>query len=365
MTTKPQFDCLIVGGGIIGMLTARELHLSGMSVALLDRGEAGKESTWAGGGIISPLYPWRYSDAVNQLAQWSQARYAQLADSLKQESGIDPEYMNNGLLILDMGEAEQATAWALKQGIVLQEIDRETITNIESALGNVPEKALWLPEVAQVRNPRLAASVKNSLKNLGVSLFEQTEVTDFKQHKNRVTGVSTSRGDFAAANIIVAGGAWTQQILAPLGINFKVRPVRGQMILFEGKPGQVKRIVLSKNRYVIPRQDGRILVGSTLEEVGFDKSTTETALHELRQEAVRIIPGLANNSVTHHWAGLRPGSVDGIPYICKHPEVAGLYINAGHYRNGVVLGPASARLMADIVLERNPIIESNLYHIEK
>lgn len=365
MTIKPQFDCLVIGGGIIGMLTARELHLSGVSVGLLDRADTGSESTWAGGGIISPLYPWQYSTAVNQLAQWSQACYAELTGLLKQESGIDPEYVNNGLLILDTGEAKQAVDWAEKNGIALQKINREATTDIEPALGNAPEEALWLPEVAQVRNPRLAASVKNSLKNLGVAIFEQTEVTEIKRHNNRVTGVSTSRGDFSGAKIIVAGGAWTQQILAPLGTDFKIRPVRGQMVLFEADPGQVQRIVLSKNRYVIPRRDGRILVGSTLEEVGFDKSTTETAIQELRQEAIRIIPGLANKSITHHWAGLRPGSVAGIPYICKHPELEGLFINAGHYRNGVVLGPASARLMADIVLERTPIIESKFYHIEK
>ena len=363
MTAKTQYDCLIVGGGIIGMLTARELHLSGMSVALLERAETGSESTWAGGGIISPLYPWRYSDAVNRLAQWSQAGYSELAQALKEESGIDPEYVNNGLLILDMDEAAQAIEWAEQYSVDLQKVSQAEITEIEPALGEVPAEAFWLADVAQVRNPRLAASVKHSLKNLGVAVFEQTEVTEFKQQQHQVTGVVTSRGEFTAPVVVVAGGAWTQQILSPLGAEINVRPVRGQMILFEGDPGQVKRIVLSQNRYVIPRQDGRILVGSTLEEVGFDKSTTEAAKQELIQEAVRIIPGLAECAVAHHWAGLRPGSEEGIPYICKHPEVSGLYINAGHYRNGVVLGPASARLMADIVLERDPIIKGDYNHV--
>lgn len=365
MINPPNFDCLIVGGGIIGMLTARELHLSGMSVALLERGAAGHEATWAGGGIISPLYPWRYSEAVSQLARWGQASYPHLTEALKQESGIDPEYIKSGLLILDMNEADQAISWTQEQGMVLQRLKQQEILSIEPALGTATEEALWLPEVAQVRNPRLAASAKQSLINLGIPLLEHTEVTGFRQQKHRVTGVSTSKGDFSAEKIVVAGGAWTHQLLTFFGMDVDVHPVRGQMILFHATPELVRRIVLSKDRYVIPRKDGRILVGSTLEEVGFDKSTTDSALQELRHEAARIIPDLANIPVEHHWAGLRPGSTDGIPYICNHPQIDGVYINAGHYRNGVVLGPASARLMADIVLQRTPIVDSTFYHIEK
>jgi glycine oxidase len=133
------------------------------------------------------------------------------------------------------------------------------------------------------------------------------------------------------------------------------------MILLRGQPGQVRRIVLDGGRYVIPRRDGRILVGSTLEHVGFDKTTTDSARSDLHAAALRLIPALADCELEHHWAGLRPGSPTGVPCIARHPDLTNLYINAGHYRNGVVLGPASARLLADILLERAPELDPEAY----
>ena len=137
------------------------------------------------------------------------------------------------------------------------------------------------------------------------------------------------------------------------------------MILFKTEPGKIKRITLSQDRYVIPRRDGRVLVGSTLEHTGFDKTITTDAREELMQEAYRIIPSLKEAEIEFHWAGLRPGSTNGIPYICPVRDIEGLYLNAGHYRNGVVLGPASARLAADLILNRRPILESSVYGLER
>jgi len=137
------------------------------------------------------------------------------------------------------------------------------------------------------------------------------------------------------------------------------------MILYRGEPGAVSRIILSRDRYVIARRDGRVLVGSTLEEAGFDKSTTASAREALAAEAQRLIPALADSPIEHHWAGLRPASPEGIPYICTHPSLAGLYINSGHFRNGVVLGLASSRLLADILLEREPIVAPQAYKLAR
>jgi glycine oxidase len=136
------------------------------------------------------------------------------------------------------------------------------------------------------------------------------------------------------------------------------------MLLFKTAPGLIKRIVLEENRYVIPRQDGHVLFGSTLEEAGFDKSTTEAARKELHQLATERFPALQNYPVVKHWAGLRPGSPSGIPYIAAHPFLEGLYINTGHFRNGVVLGPASAKLMANLVTGTNPILPQEPYSLE-
>jgi len=141
--------------------------------------------------------------------------------------------------------------------------------------------------------------------------------------------------------------------------------VHGQMMLFKAKPGLVNRVVLKGGRYVIPRNDGRVLVGSTLERIGFEKRTTQEAAECLHRTALSIIPKLADYPVEHHWSGLRPGSPEGIPFIGKVPSVENLYINAGQYRNGLVLAPASTRLLADILLQRKPIITPEPYKVDR
>ena len=356
-------DILIVGGGIIGMLTARELSLAGMKVTIVDQGKAGQESSWAGGGIISPLYPWKYSDAVSALAQWGQAFYPELIEEIRSVTELDAELIQNGLLMIGE-EHESASIWAKKWQSNLQHIDSKDIYELEPELS--PElvkhkKAIWMPDVRQVRNPRLVKATKKYLLKQGVKFSEQTEVTGFIKNDHKIAGVTTSMGDIEADKVLIAGGAWTANLLKNKAI--KVKPVKGQMILFKTEPDKIKRITLSQDRYVIPRKDGRILVGSTLEHTGFDKTTTQTAREELMQEAFRIAPCLKDAKVEHHWAGLRPGSTDGIPYICSVPEVEGLYLNAGHYRNGVVLAPASARLASDIILERQPILDISPYQL--
>ena len=360
-------DILIVGGGIIGMLTARELSLAGMKVTIIERGEAGQESSWAGGGIISPLYPWRYSDPVSALAKWGQAFYPELIEDINAGSGLDAEIIQNGLLMLN-DEQESALAWSKKWQSNLQLIDNKEVYELEpelsrSQLGD--NKAIWMPDVRQVRNPRLVKAAKKYLLNQGIKFIEQTEVTGFIKTEQKVTGITTRSGDMFADNVLVSGGAWSANLLKNIEIDISVEPVKGQMILFKTEPDTIKRITLSKDRYVIPRKDGRVLVGSTLEHTGFEKVTTNNAREELMQEAFRIIPSLKDAEVEHHWAGLRPGSTNGIPYICPVEHLEGLFLNAGHYRNGVVLAPASARLAADLILNRPPIIEPDRYGLKR
>lgn len=356
-------DCIVVGGGLIGMLSAYMLAENGVTVTLLERGETARESSWAGGGILSPLYPWRYPQAVTDLAGWSQQYYPELVQQLRAETGVDPEWVQSGLLIPEVTEHKAATAWAQTNHIRLDVLDAAGLKQLAPGLGIDTGTALWLPQVAQIRNPRLAHALKKSLVIKGVEIIEGCEVHAINTEKGAITGVSSSQGAFSTEHVVVAGGAWSRQLLAPLGLLLNVEPVRGQMLLFAAEPGIVPRIILYNNHYLIPRQDGRVLAGSTLEYVGFDKSVTSDALAELHQAALAMVPALKHYPVEQHWAGLRPGTTDGVPYIGEHPDIKGLLVNTGHFRNGVVLAPASARLLSDLYTKQQPVTDPAPYAV--
>lgn len=357
MTPNP--DCIVVGGGLIGMLTARELAVAGLGVRVLERGALGQEASWAGGGILSPLYPWRYDDAVNRLAAWGQPRYQALAEALTRESGLDPEWTPSGMLVLDAGDEPRARTWAEQFGARMQAVEPAQV--LEPGLGIAPTSALWMPAVAQVRNPRLVRALAGSLAHHGVAVEENAPVEELLVERGRVRGVVAGGRRWHSDRVVVAGGAWSAALLGRAAVSVPVEPVRGQMLVFRAEPGLVRHIVLWQDRYLIPRRDGHVLIGSTLERVGFDKGVTEEAERSLWETAVRLVPQLRDQPVERHWSGLRPGAPGGLPFIGKVQELSGLFVNTGHFRNGVVLGPASARLLTDLVLERPPIVDPSPY----
>ena len=224
------------------------------------------------------------------------------------------------------------------------------IKKIVPGLSDQFKQGLWLPEMAQMRNPRLVKAAKGSLDALGVKYRENIQVEHLKIVDGVIKGVVANGENFKARQVLIAGGAWTAEILKESGHVPDIKPVKGQMILFKGEPGMLKSMLLAENRYLIPRNDGRILCGSTIEHTGFDKSTSQQVKEKLQQSASEIYPALEKLDVEFHWAGLRPGSPDGVPYIGEHASVKGLYINSGHYRNGVILGIGSCRKVAEYIV---------------
>ena len=275
-------DVIVVGGGVVGLLSAWTLGQAGAEVVLLERGETGREASWAGGGIVSPLYPWRYSRAVANLAHWSQDFYPGLGQRLLAETGVDPEVHVTGLYWLDLDDQDEALAWARAQGRPLSEVSISAVHDAVPVLGTGFSRAVYMSGVANVRNPRLARSLREALVRMpNVSVREQVEVTGFLQAGEWVQGVRTAQGDLTADSVVLAAGAWSGQLLAKLGLELPVEPVKGQMILYRCASDFLSSMVLAKGRYAIPRRDGHILVGSTLEHAGFDKTPSAEALARL------------------------------------------------------------------------------------
>lgn len=338
-------DFLILGGGIIGLSTALELARDGARVTVVERGVAGGESSWAGGGILSPLLPWNYAAPVNQLCDLGSALYPDWVADLQSATGIDPEYWRCGMRVLPPFDADAARDWCAQHGWPLVQDDN----------------ALWLPEVAQVRNPRLIKALRTAVLARGIRLLEETEITAVTRAGSHLSAIHTTHGHMTAATYIVTAGAWSQTVLGELAPHWPIKPMRGQMLLFRAEPGLLSHVILQQGIYLIPRRDGHILVGSTVEDVGFDKSTTDTARTMLHGAAITLLPALQNAPLIMHWSGLRPGSVDNIPTIARHPMIENLYANTGHFRYGVTMAPASARLLASLIAGTAPGLDMAAY----
>lgn len=354
-------DILIIGGGISGLLTARELRMAGLTVTVIDKSHTGQEASWAGGGILLPIYPWRQAAAISDLVIDSLQRYPSLSRELREASGIDPEWLPCGMLICKNPDYAEAVAWCRNRNIAYQDASETMLRNFRTT----PDRPLWLPEVAQARNPRLLKSLKAYVTELGVRLIEHSEISAIEFQRRQLTRVTIGQQSFRPKQTIICAGAWTGKLLEKwlpqASVTLNIQPVRGQMLLFDALPDTLMHMVLDGDQYLIPRRDGKILAGSTVEQAGFEKTTTAQAKEALYRFATDLLPELKNFRVCEHWAGLRPGTPDGIPYIGFHPDIDNLSINAGHFRNGLVMGPASARLLADLILQRPTSVDPTPY----
>ncbi|ABL02396.1 FAD dependent oxidoreductase [Candidatus Ruthia magnifica str. Cm (Calyptogena magnifica)] len=324
-------DCLVIGGGVIGMMSARTLVMAGASVTLLDQRECGKESSWAGGGIISPLYPWHYDDLTNELSFASQLVYADLCLQIFEDTGIDAQYLKSGLLMMDEYDLPLAIQWINKYNIYYQH----------------HADGVLFANIAQVRNPRLLKALKVDILNKGVNIIEHIQANDLLIKDNQVIGVKTKNKDYFAQDVIVCSGAWSSKLLR---LTDEVFPMKGQMIVLKSTKDVVENIVLDQGRYIIPRADGRILVGSTMENVGFDGRIDIGVQKLLHEFAYQRFPALLNAKIEYQWSGFRPASLSGKVILGKHEQFEHLLINTGHFSNGLNMAPASADKIKQLII---------------
>ncbi|MBP6058796.1 MAG: glycine oxidase ThiO [Nitrosomonas sp.] len=340
-------DVIIIGAGIIGLATAERLLLQGAKVTILERNKAGQESSWAGGGILSPLCPWDYSDDVTRLTSYSAKHFSTWVATLQKTSGIDPEYETSGMLILPPYNSEIAQQWCLMRGI---KIEQCTVSDIPIRSSRTHSHALSLPDIAQVRNPRLLRALLKRVLQLGGKIVEDCTVKHLKTAHQQVESITSSCGEFVADYFIVSAGAWSGKILGVHALKLDIKPIKGQMLLFKFDTPPLRTILVQNDLYIIPRRDGHLLIGSTLEDVGFDKKTTASARDHLLTHAQAILPSLQEMPVIRHWSGLRPASPSNVPTIGKHPVIRNLLINSGHFRYGVTMAPASAEILVNEII---------------
>lgn len=358
-------DITFIGGGITGLLSARLFVAAGAKVTLIDQGFIGKESSWAGGGILLPLYPWKQPTAISELVSRSIGVYPSLSEELLSTTGIDPEYCISGLLMTQLDELKDAKDWCQKYNIASELATEQQIKLYPQAEKN----ALWMPSISQARNPRLLQSLKQDLIQRGVHIVENCKIENATIKADRITEIASDSQKFSVQQLVISSGAWSANLWQQL-LNSHVKkpdifPIKGQMIILESQANKIKEMVLENDHYLIPRKDGKVLCGSSVEQVGFDKSISEAEKNNLANFARKLCPSILSNSpVIHHWAGLRPGTKSGIPYVDKHPEIQNLAINAGHFRNGFAMGPAAAQLLYDLINNQKSDLDSSLYALD-
>jgi len=349
---------LVVGGGIAGCMTALELLKYDCRVTIVERNEIASqksgESSWAGAGILFPLLPWMYSEAVNQLTMAGASLYPELCGHLQAETGIDPEYLQSGMLLLPKFDMAKAQAWCAANNLAAEPVLPDEFTLQSSSEGD----GLWLPQVAQVRPPNLMKALRKYLELQGVDLVERTQLLPLPMIEQLSTWQATDGRKFHADKFILTSGAWSFELLKENALKLNIKPMRGQILLYEQPPGGLAHMVYREGFYLVPRQDGLLLAGSTLEDVGFDQSTTEAARTAIAAKAEAILPALKGKPILKHWSGLRPGTPENLPTISEHPAIRNLYLNTGHFRYGLTMAPCSARMVAAMTNGQASVIDA-------
>lgn len=372
--TTPNSDVLIIGGGVIGLSLAWELAQHGQTVRVVDRGEMGRESSWAGAGMLPPgpsESHWANATPLERLTGLSNQLHPQWSERFQAETGIDNEFRCCGTLRLADTQADidliegQVARWR-ELGVECQAVDAAQLIHLEPelAVDRFPT-GYFIAGETQIRNPRQVRALVAVCQRAGVALRPGTEVHGLEVDRRRIVAATTGDGRLSAGQYCLTAGCWTGQLAAQLGLDLPVKPIRGQIVLLRGEEPLLSRNVYVGFKYLTPRLDGRVLVGSTMEDAGFVKENTPETTAELLRFAKQLAPALAELPVEMCWSGLRPGTADGQPYLGRVPNLENAWVAAGHFRAGLHLSPATAVVMRALILGQNPAIDVSSLGVER
>lgn len=354
MSFERKSDVLIIGGGVIGLSLARELHKKGVHrIAVIDRGTCGREASYAAAGMLAPHAETDRIDPFFRFCSESNKLYPGFAAELLEETGVDIELDRAGTLYLalterDSEELRRRYEWQTTAGLNVERLTAPETRKAEPFVSPDVRESLFFPDDGQVENRKLIEALLEYARLNDIEIREGVEVSGVLADGSRVLGVETRDEKLFAETTVVATGAWTS--LIKLGLNalpVNVKPIKGQMIAFHTAKKLFQKVIYSPRGYIVPRSDGRILAGATVEDAGFDKETTEAGIDYLRGTAGEISPSLGSLEISEKWAGLRPFAADGLPVIGRLAGYENLILATAHFRNGILLAPITAKIVAD------------------
>jgi len=368
-------DTLIIGGGAVGLSLAYELARRGEKVRVVDKGELGRESSWAGAGIIPPAIVRAEDSPLVQLGGHSYLLHQEWSARLKRDTGVDTGYHCGGAMYLAhdasvLERLENDVAPFRAQNLPCEKLTSARLAELEPALAGALDDGrlvagYYIPGEAQLRNPWYIRALEAACNELGVKFTTAAPVEGFVVADGQVREVRTPLGDFAAKKFCLTTGSWSAQLGELLGLKLAIKPIRGQIALLQPAKPVIKGIVYSGRKYFVAREDGRVLVGSTEEDVGFDKTTTSIVIRELLDFALTLAPSLGDATVERSWAGLRPHSADGQPYLGRSPNLDNMYVAAGHYRWGLYLSPATAVVISQLMYNEPTLVDLSPFRLDR
>lgn len=358
MGARTVADVLVIGGGVIGCSIAHFLAKGGARVTVVERRRLAQEASWATAGLLSPPRPQAPPERI-ALERRSFDGYPALIEELREFTGLSVEYNRAGELTValdddDVPPLRRVLAWQREQGLDAEWLDRDEVRRREPALSETVRGAIWNPAVGSLRGHRLTAALARSAQLRGATMLEETPVLGLLTDGGRVTGARVAGGELRAETTVLATGAWTAQLGEGLALPLPIRPVRGQMFALAGAEPPLRHIIEGAGGYIIPRADGAVAVGATIDRAGFDARVTPDGLAWLSELVRTLTPPLASARVVEIWSGLRPGSDDGTPILGRAPGYEGLWIAAGHYRGGILWAPVTGELLAASILGGRP-----------